>query len=121
MLKAVVIMLKSLVGIKRWINIYAFDFARELLFERFESEKVVAEDETVIEEVVISHTVRRVIGVLRVFEQDTRLKPRSVLLPDPGEFELWLLVHALFELAKLVRPRSSSVTYCGSTIVAKSD
>ncbi len=63
----------------------------KLLFQRFECKKVVAEDETVIEQVVVGYTVRRVIGLLRVFEQDTRLKPGPVLLPDPGEFKFRFL------------------------------
>jgi hypothetical protein len=88
-------MFESAAGVVRRVDVYAFDLTRELLFERFESKKVVAEDETIIEQVVIGHAVRRMIGLLRVFEQDARLKPRPVLLSNPGEFEFGFGCHVL--------------------------
>jgi hypothetical protein len=90
---AVVIVFKRRTRVERRVNINAFNLAAKFLFESFEGEKVIAEDETVIEEVVISHTVRGVMGFLRIFEQDTRLKPGPVLLPDPSEFEFGPVVH----------------------------
>ena len=91
-LDAIIVMLKRTTRVIWRIDVNALDLAHALLFKGFESEKVVAKDETVIEQVVIGYTVWRVIGLLRVFEQNTRLKPGPVLLPDPGEFE-FLLVH----------------------------
>ena len=44
---------------------------------------------------MIGHTVRRVVGLLRVFEQDTRFKSGPILLPDPGEFESSVLLSHL--------------------------
>jgi hypothetical protein len=38
-------------------------------------------NQQVIEQVVVSHAVRRVIGLLRVFEQDARLKPGRFSFP----------------------------------------
>jgi hypothetical protein len=90
MLHPVVVMLESAAGVVRWVDEDASDLPSKLLFEGFKSEKVVTEDEAVIEQVVVGHTVRRVIGLLRVFEQDARLKSGPILLPDPGEFKFLL-------------------------------
>ena len=48
--------------------------------------------DTLIEEVRANYTLRRVVNLLRVFEQDTRLQAGPVLLADPGEFEFGFLV-----------------------------
>ena len=93
MLNPIIVMTERRSRIVRRVDENTFDLTGELLFECFEGEEVVTEDETVIEKVVISHAVRRVIGLFRVFEQDTRLKPGPVLLPDPGEFEFGFVTH----------------------------
>ncbi|MEK7335745.1 MAG: hypothetical protein AAB222_10535, partial [Candidatus Binatota bacterium] len=51
--------------------------------------------ETVVENVAVSHTVGRVIGLLRVLQQDSRLQLWSVLLSDPGQFEFGFSRHAV--------------------------
>jgi hypothetical protein len=55
------------------------------LFERFEGEEVVTEDEAVIENVVIGNPVWGMIRLLRVFQQDSWLKLRPVLLTNPRQ------------------------------------
>jgi hypothetical protein len=92
-LYAIVVMLERTTGVVRWINIDALDLAGEFLFECFESEKVVAEDETVIEPIVVGDTVLRVVRFVRILQQNPRLQLRPVLFPDPGEFEFGSNIH----------------------------
>ena len=61
MFNSVIIMLERTTRIVRWVDVDALDFASELLLERLEGEEIVAEDEAVIELVVIRHTVCGVI------------------------------------------------------------
>ena len=49
--------------------------------------QVVAEDEAVVEQIVVGDAMRGVAGLLRVLQQDARLQPRPILLPDPDQFE----------------------------------
>ena len=45
--------------------------------------------EAIVEQVVVGHAVRRVVGLLQVLQQDARLQSGPVLLADPGEFEFF--------------------------------
>ena len=94
MLHTVVVMLESRTRIEWWIPINTLDLAGELLFERFEGEQIVAKDEPVIEAVVVRDALLGVIRLLRVFEQDARLQPGPVLLPNPSQFQFLLFRHA---------------------------
>lgn len=58
MLNAIIVMLKRTCIVRR-VNEDAFYLAGELLFERFEGEKIVAENEAVVEKVVIRHALSR--------------------------------------------------------------
>lgn len=99
MLYRVVVMLKCIAGVIRRINVNALNLARELLFERFEGKEVVAENKSVVEDVVVRDSVLRVVRLLWVLQQDARLQLRPVFLPDPGEFELGLLIsHCAYSL-----------------------
>ena len=51
MLNPVIVVLERTAGVVRRVNVDALDLAGELLFERFEGEQIVAEDEAVIEQV----------------------------------------------------------------------
>ena len=51
----------------------------------FERKQVIAEDESIIEDVVIGDPVRGVVRLLRVLQENTRLQPRPVLLSYPGK------------------------------------
>ena len=73
MLNPVIVVLERTAGVVRRVNVDALDLAGELLFERFEGEQIVAEDEAVIEAVVVRDALLGVIRLLRVFEQDARL------------------------------------------------
>jgi hypothetical protein len=86
-------MVECLSGIEWRIDIDALDLAGELLFERFEGEQIVAEDEAVVEAVVVRDAMLGVIRLLRVFEQDARLQPRPVLLSNPSQLQFLLFGH----------------------------
>ena len=51
MFDAIIVMLEGAAGVLRRVDVDALDLAGELLFERFEGEEIVAEDEAVIEQV----------------------------------------------------------------------
>ena len=82
--------------VKWWVDVDALNFPGKLLFKSPESKQVVAEDKPVIENVVIGDSVRCVVGLLRVLQQDSRLQLRPVLFTDPGEFKFRFLGHLLF-------------------------
>jgi len=60
-LKSVVIVLKRTASIVRRVNEDAFDLAGEFLFERLEGKQIVAEDEAIIEHIVVSDAMRGVV------------------------------------------------------------
>jgi len=66
-----------------------FDVIREA--SSFFMEQVVPEDQPVVEDVVLRHAMLRVIGLLRVFQQNPRLQLGPILLADPGEIEFLML------------------------------
>ena len=76
--------------IVRRVNKNALNLSRKLLFQSFKREQIVAEDEAVIEEVVVRDALLSVIRLVRVFEQDARLQPGPVLLPNPRQFQFLL-------------------------------
>lgn len=84
MLQPVVVMGKGATGVVGRVDEYTLHLAREFLLQRLQRQQVVAEDQAVIENVVFRHPVRRVIGLLRFLQQNSRLQPWSVFLPDPG-------------------------------------
>ena len=94
MFNSIVIVLERAASVVRRVNEDALDLAGELLFERFEGEQIVAKDQPVIEAILAGHPVRRVIRLHRVFQQNARLQPGPVLLPNPRQFKALLLGHA---------------------------
>jgi len=68
MLDSIIIVLKSISGVIGRVNIDALDPAGEFRFQGFEGKEVVAENETVIEEILVAYPVFGVIGLLRVLE-----------------------------------------------------
>jgi hypothetical protein len=86
MFKTVIVMLKRAARVVRGIDIDALDSAHKLLLEGFQCQEIVAEDETVIENIVVSNTVSGVIGFFLVFQQDTWFQLGPILLPNPRQF-----------------------------------
>jgi hypothetical protein len=94
MFNPIIIVLKRTARVVWRVNEDTLNLAGELLFERFEGEQIVAEDEAVIEVVVVRDPLLGVIRILRVFEQDARLQPGPVLFPNPSQFQFWFARHA---------------------------
>ena len=90
MLYTIVVMLKRTTCVVRWVDEHALHLARKLLLQRLQCQQVVTEDEPIVEDVPSS--LRRVMGLLRVLQQNARLQLRPVLLADPGEFEFLFFV-----------------------------
>jgi hypothetical protein len=70
---------------KSWrVYVNAFYFAGKFLFKGFESEKVVAEDEAVVEYVFLAGAVLGVVAFSGGFQQDAGFEAGAVFLADPG-------------------------------------
>lgn len=97
MLDAIIIMFERLLCNKRRINVHTLDLtcdlAGEFGLQGLQGEQVIPEDEAVVEEVVVSHAVRRMVGLIRVLQQNTRLQLRPVLLADPRQFKSLIVLH----------------------------
>jgi hypothetical protein len=117
MFHPVIIMLKRAARVVRRADEDALHFPGELLFQRLESEQIVPTDEPVVEDVPdfirrertqgaqririfcvlcvllrpFLHAELRMMGLVRLLQQDARLQLRPVLLADPGEFEFGFL------------------------------
>ena len=86
-------MRKSTTGVIRWINVDALDLTGELLLKGFQGEKVVAVDQHVVEDILaIAAAGGGMVGFRRILHQHPRLKFRSLLLADPGQLKLLLLL-----------------------------
>lgn len=83
MFNTVIITLERTSGVVWWTDVDALDLAGGLLFEGLEGQQVVAEDEAVIEQVVVGDTVLGVVGLLRILQKNPRLQLRPGLLADP--------------------------------------
>jgi hypothetical protein len=93
MLQAVIVVGECAPGVVRRINANALDLSRELLFQRFQCQEVVTVDQAVFIEVRIRDPARCVVTLGRVFEQYSRLEFGSLVLADPREFQLGVVVH----------------------------
>ena len=89
MFKPIIIMVKSIASVVRWINIDTFHLAGELLLYGFQGEEVIAVDEYVVEDVLAIAPPRRGMVRLRgILNQHTRFKPRPLVLANPSQFKL---------------------------------
>jgi hypothetical protein len=77
------------------INIYTLNPAGELLLKGFERKKVVAEDQAIIEKVIVCNSLLGVMRLGRILNQDARLKLWPVVLANPVEFELLFFGHGM--------------------------
>lgn len=87
MFNAIVILLEGAPRVVGRVNEDALHLPREFLFQRLQGEKVVTEDQAVVEDVGLRYTPACVVREGRILEKDARLELSAVLLPDPGEFE----------------------------------
>jgi hypothetical protein len=81
---AVIVMFKGAAGIIGRVYVDTFYLAGKFLFQGFEGQKVVAEDEAVIEDVFFAGAVLGVAAFGGVFQQDAGFKAGTGFLADPG-------------------------------------
>lgn len=108
MLQSVIVVRKCLTSVVGRVDVDALHTTRKLLLQRLQRQQVVPEDQPVVKDVVLRHAMLGVIRLVRVFEQDTRLQLRALVLADPGEFEFLIDRHHLstqFEASKSSRMR----------------
>ena len=100
MLHPIVIVRKGGTGIVRWIYEDTLHLAGVFGFEGFQGEKVISEDELVVEEVIIGDAVHRVVTLGGVLDEDSWLEAGAGFFADPGEFE-FLFIHAISFISDL--------------------
>ena len=54
MFKSIIIMVKSISGIVRWVNIDTLDFSCKILLQSFERKQIISMDEHIVEYVVVA-------------------------------------------------------------------
>ena len=86
-------MFESLLSIERGVDVNAFDLSREFLLQRLQREQVVAEDQPIVEDIVVRDPMLGVIRLIQIFEQDAWLQLGPFLLADPGQFEFLFDTH----------------------------
>jgi hypothetical protein len=84
MFYAVIVMFKGAAGIVGRVYVDTFYLAGKFLFQGFECEKVVAEDEAVVEDVFFAGAVLCVVIFGGVFQHDAGFEAVAVFLADPG-------------------------------------
>jgi hypothetical protein len=84
MFYAVIVMFKGAAGIVGRVYVDTFYFAGEFLFQGFEGQEVVAEDEAVVEYVFFAGAVLGVAAFGGVLQQDARFEAGAVFLANPG-------------------------------------
>jgi hypothetical protein len=84
MFYSVIVMLKGAAGVVGRVYVDTFYFAGKFLFQGFEGQEVVAEDEAVIEDVFFTGAVFGVAAFGGVLQQNAWLQAGTVFLADPG-------------------------------------
>ena len=84
-------MFKGLLSVKRGINVNAFNLAAKLMFQCLQGQQVVAEDQPVVEQILLCHPITRMVRQILILQQDARLQSRPILLANPGQFEFLFL------------------------------
>ena len=110
-------MSKSRAGVVGWVNIDALNLASELLFKRLEREQIVAKDELVVEKVVRLDAVRRVAGLGRIFQQNTRLKLGPVFLPNPRQFQFLFSAHRPIQFGSASLLKNTALRFLASASI----
>lgn len=106
-------MFKWAASIVRRINVDALNLARELLLKYFEGKQVIAKNEPVVEQIVVGNAVWRMVGLLRILQQNPRLQLRPILLPNPREFKLGFVCHDALYCSTVDRRNSRPVIPSG--------
>src|SRR6266853_5105899 len=85
------------------VNINALNLPSELLFQRLQRQQVIPVDQYVVENVMLTHPVRRMVRLPWVFDENPRLQPWPVVFPNPGEFEFHVLTQRCVPLPWLIQ------------------
>src|SRR5579871_918770 len=93
MFDTVVIVLESRTCVVGWVNANALDFAGKLLLQCLKCEQVVTMNQDIVEQIIVGHSMCRMIGFLGVFQKNTWFEPRTDFLADPGKFEFLFVRH----------------------------
>jgi hypothetical protein len=80
----IIVMLKGAASIVGRVDVDALYLAGKFLFQGFEGQEVIAEDEAVIEDVFFAGAVFGVVAFGGVFQQDAGFEAGAVFLADPG-------------------------------------
>jgi hypothetical protein len=80
----VIVMLKGAAGVVGRVYVDTFHLAGKFLFQRFEGQKVVPENEAVVEDVFCAGAVPGVAAFGCVLQQNAWLQAGAVFLADPG-------------------------------------
>src|SRR5713101_2326360 len=102
---AIVIVIQGLLRVEGRININTLYLAIEFLLQRLECQQVVPVDQYIVENIILTHPMRRMVRLLWVFDENPRLQPWPVVFPNPGEFEFRVLSQRCVPLAWLIRRR----------------
>ena len=97
MLEAVVVVRKRASRVVRWIDEHAFHFSRELALKSFQRQQVVAENQSIVEEITPRNPADCVKALGRLLQQNTRFQVGADIFVYPGEFELLTFLHCLSE------------------------
>jgi hypothetical protein len=84
MFYTVIVMFKGAAGIVGRVYVDTFYFAGKFLFQSFESQEIIPEDEAIVEDVFFAGAVWSVVAFGGVFQQDTGFEAGTVFFADPG-------------------------------------
>ena len=99
----IIIILESRPGVVLRINEDALNLTRELLLDYLECRQVVAEDEAVVQVGAVRDAIGSAVGLLRVFNQNPRLKFQPIFFAIPSYFKFGFRV-AILILAYILMP-----------------
>src|ERR1700761_261015 len=94
MLNSIVVLFERCPGVVGGIDVDALDSPRELLLKRLKREQVVPEDQTVIKDVGVCHTLLGVIALVLVFQKNPRFQAWANFFVDPSQFKSLLWGHS---------------------------
>jgi len=92
MLNAVLVMFESAAGVVGRVNEHAFDTPPVLLLKRLQRQQVVTANEDIVEDIVVGNARLGVVGLVLIFQKDTGLQARTLILTNPRQFEALLAV-----------------------------
>lgn len=93
MLYPIIIVAKCRSRIVGGVNKHALYFSRILLLQCFERQQVVPMDKHIVEDVILTDALRGMVGLVGIFNEDTRLQLRTLIFPDPSEFKFLFFGH----------------------------